>query len=102
MAGSITRGAAVGLDEIGVADQLRERGLRPQAWGNAAGDTYGWHQHGYRKVLYCVAGSIVLHTSDGDLALRAGDRLDLPAHTQHAATVGPDGCRCVEAPDQPS
>ena len=102
MAGTITRGVAAGVGEAAVAEHMRERGLRPQVWGNAPGDTYGWHQHGYRKVLYCVAGSIVFHTDDGELSLQAGDRLDLPAHTQHAATVGPDGCRCVEAPDQPS
>ncbi len=27
----------------------------------------------------------------------AGDRLDLPAGTRHAATVGPAGCECLEA-----
>jgi len=28
---------------------------------------------------------------------RLGDRLDLPARTLHAADVGPDGVRCLEA-----
>jgi hypothetical protein len=42
-------------------------------------------------------GSIVFHTDDGDAALAAGDRLDLPAGTRHAATVGQHGCECVEA-----
>jgi hypothetical protein len=27
----------------------------------------------------------------------AGDRLDLPPDTEHAATVGPDGVTCLEA-----
>jgi uncharacterized cupin superfamily protein len=44
-----------------------------------------------------LEGSIVFHTDDGDVVLDAGDRLDLPAGTAHAATVGPDGCACVEA-----
>lgn len=69
----------------------------PQTWGNDAGDTYGRHDHAYHKVLFCLAGSIVFHTDDGDLELRAGDRLDLEPGTAHAATVGPGGCRCVEA-----
>jgi cupin superfamily acireductone dioxygenase involved in methionine salvage len=48
-------------------------------------------------VLFCLEGSIVFHTDRGDVALEAGDRLDLPPGTPHAATVGPAGCACVEA-----
>jgi mannose-6-phosphate isomerase-like protein (cupin superfamily) len=69
----------------------------PRPWGNGPGDSYGWHEHAYHKVLFCLAGSVVFHTDDGDVALEAGDRLDLPPGTRHAATVGPDGCECVEA-----
>ncbi|MDQ4132119.1 MAG: cupin domain-containing protein [Actinomycetota bacterium] len=78
--------------------RFRREGLDPQSWGNAPGDTYGWHEHTYHKVLYCVSGSIVFHTPDGDLHLEAGDRLDLDPGTQHAATVGADGVQCMEAP----
>jgi quercetin dioxygenase-like cupin family protein len=77
--------------------RFREEGLSPTSWGNGPGDTYGWHSHGYHKVLYCVSGSIVFHTRDGDVELAAGDRLDLPPGTEHAATVGPAGCQCMEA-----
>ena len=69
----------------------------PRFWGNGPGDHYGRHDHGYHKVLFCLAGSIVFHTDDGDVALTAGDRLDLEPGTPHAATVGPDGCECIEA-----
>jgi AraC-like protein len=69
----------------------------PRPWGNGPGDTYGRHEHGYHKVLFCLAGSIVFHTDDGDIELRACDRLDLAPGTPHAATVGPDGVECVEA-----
>ena len=44
-----------------------------------------------------MSGSIVFHTRDGDVELTAGDRLDLDPRTEHAATVGPDGCVCIEA-----
>lgn len=71
--------------------------LAPHAWGNPPGDRYGWHSHDYRKVLYCVSGSIVFHTRGGDVALSPGDRLDLDPGTDHAATVGPDGVECLEA-----
>jgi hypothetical protein len=47
--------------------------------------------------LFCLEGSIVFHTDEGDVALVAGDRLDLPGGTPHAATVGSSGCSCVEA-----
>jgi cupin superfamily acireductone dioxygenase involved in methionine salvage len=47
--------------------------------------------------LYCAEGSIVFHLPDGDVTLGAGDRLDVPPGTEHAATVGPDGVTCVEA-----
>ena len=69
----------------------------PRSWGNGPGDTYGSHEHPRPKVLFCLAGSIAFHTDDGDVELTAGDRLDLPAGTRHAATVGPSGCECVEA-----
>ncbi len=85
------------VTEADVEARLRQEGLSPSAWGNGPGDRYGWHEHGFHKVLYCVEGSIVFHTRDGDLALEAGDRLDVEPGTEHAATVGADGCRCVEA-----
>lgn len=72
-------------------------GLRPYSWGNGPGDRYGWHTHGYTKVLYCVTGSIVFHTRDGDFALEPGDRLEVDPGTEHAATVGDDGVVCLEA-----
>lgn len=73
-----------------------DEGIEPSAWSNAPGDTYGWHSHPYHKVLVCVEGEITFHTSDGDHHLVAGDRLDLPPHTSHAATVGPSGVTCWE------
>jgi hypothetical protein len=47
--------------------------------------------------LFCLEGSIVFHTDVGDVELTAGDRLDLEPETPHAATVGAQGCSCIEA-----
>jgi len=70
----------------------------PRPWGNGPGDTYGWHEHGHHKVLFCLDGSITFHLRDEeDVTLGRGDRLDLGPGTAHAATVGPEGCSCVEA-----
>ena len=76
---------------------LLDEGLAPRAWANAPGATYGAHAHPDHKVLVCVKGGIVFHTSDGDVALEAGDRLELPALVEHGATVGVGGVECVEA-----
>jgi quercetin dioxygenase-like cupin family protein len=79
-------------------DRLRAEGLRPSSWGNGPGDRYGEHAHDYDKVLVASSGSIVFHLPEsGDVELVAGERLDLPAQTRHAATVGGDGVSCLEA-----
>jgi len=83
--------------ESEIIARMRGEGLTPQSWGNAPGDTYGWHEHSYEKVLYCVRGRIVFHTHSGDADLGPGDRLVLTPHTPHAATVSAEGVRCVEA-----
>jgi mannose-6-phosphate isomerase-like protein (cupin superfamily) len=89
---------AVGATEAdAIAAFESEACSAPRAWGNGPGDRYARHEHPFHKVLFCLEGSIVFHTEGGDVALAAGDRLDLPAGTPHAATVGPQGCRCVEA-----
>ncbi|OGO70037.1 MAG: hypothetical protein A3H36_03245 [Chloroflexi bacterium RIFCSPLOWO2_02_FULL_71_16] len=79
-----------------------ERRLRAEAsgvhgWSNGPGDRYGEHEHSYRKVLYCVRGSIGFLLSDGKrIELRPGDRLVIPPGTRHGALVGPEGCTCIE------
>lgn len=74
-----------------------EEGLDPHTWSNGPGFVYDEHSHPYRKVLICTAGSIVFHTPDGNISLRPGERMDLPAGTPHSATVGPRGVICMEA-----
>jgi len=79
-----------------------ERRLRSEArgvhgWSNGPGDRYNEHEHSYRKVLYCVGGSIAFLLADGTrIELQPGDRLVVPAHTRHGAVVGPEGCACIE------
>jgi len=82
-----------------LAARLREEHLAPYEWGNAPGVVYGGHKHDYDKVLVAASGSITFHLTelDRDVTLREGERLELPAGTIHAATVGHDGVRCLEA-----
>lgn len=79
--------------------RLRSEGMAPGRWSNGPGDVYAAHAHAYDKVLVCAAGSIVfgLPRRGEQVPLRVGDRLDLPAGTEHDAIVGPDGVTCLEA-----
>lgn len=77
--------------------RFAEEGLSPHSWSNDPNYEYDRHSHSYHKVLYCVSGSIVFHTKDGDFHIEPGDRLDVESGTEHAATVGPDGVECMEA-----
>lgn len=95
MAGRRTAGSATEDDALAAFEA--EGCSAPRFWGNGPGDEYGRHDHAYHKVLFCLSGSIFFHTDEGDVELTAGDRLDLPPGTAHAATVGPSGCECVEA-----
>ncbi|HSH23834.1 MAG TPA: cupin domain-containing protein [Acidimicrobiales bacterium] len=88
--------------ESEVERRLADEGLSARTWGNGPHDRYAAHRHGYHKVLYCLSGSIVFHVEGDDLELRPGDRLDVEAGTEHAATVGAEGVRCIEAARPPS
>ena len=100
MATTLTRNEGIPPSRDELNERFTRQGLDPRWWGNPPGDTYGWHAHEYHKVLFCLEGSITFHTRDGDVELRAGDRLDIEPSTEHAATVGPSGVTCVEAPER--
>lgn len=89
-------GVAPGRAEL--ERRLRDEGTSPPRWwSNGPGDSYGRHEHGYHKVLYCAEGTIVFHLESGAIELGAGDRLDIEPGTPHSATVGEAGVTCVEA-----
>lgn len=84
-------------DASAIEKQLRTEARDVYGWSNAPGDRYEKHAHAYHKLLYCTRGSIDFILGDGrTLTLTPGDRMLVPAGTQHAARVGPDGCACVE------
>jgi len=97
MAARIAKAAVQRPEREQIEARYAEEGLSPYSWQNGPGDRYGWHAHGYTKVLYCVTGSIVFHTREGDLMLEPGDRLEVDPGTEHAATVGEHGVLCLEA-----
>ena len=86
---------------MSIEESLRGEADDVYGWSNGPGDRYARHSHAYTKILYCVTGSIDFSLDDRVIHLRAGDRMELPAGTPHAATVGPDGCACVEGKARP-
>ena len=80
------------------AGRLAAEGLDASRWGNGPGDRYAAHEHAYDKVIVVQQGSNTFMLADGSaLGLAAGDRLELPSETVHAATVGAGGVTCLEA-----
>lgn len=79
--------------------RLRDLGLQPGAWANGPGDRYSVHRHDYDKVIVVERGSIRfgLPATGEAVELAIGDRLDLPAGTDHDAVVGSGGVACLEA-----
>ena len=80
--------------------QLVKGGLFPYDWSNAPGDTYAPHVHEYDKVIVVVRGSITwtlgVPETNETFETHAGDRIELPRGTWHAAQVGPRGVMCLE------
>jgi quercetin dioxygenase-like cupin family protein len=76
---------------------LLASGLRPERWSVGPGTPFATHVHPQHKVLFCVAGAITFTVGDEHWQMAPGDRLDLPAGTEHAALAGPAGVTCVEA-----
>ncbi len=74
-----------------------EAALSATRWSNAPHVVYAEHTHDRDKLLFCIEGSIVFDTPDGEISMTPGDRLDLPGGTRHSAVVGPDGVTCWEA-----
>ncbi len=85
--------------ERALRDILRRENLQGYTWSNGPLDEYSAHSHTFDKVLYVFAGSItwVLPETNQEITTHAGDRLDLPSGTIHAARVGAAGVTCFEA-----
>jgi quercetin dioxygenase-like cupin family protein len=95
---TLTRGSG-SASEGAILDVFAREGLSPHRWSSASGAVYGAHSHPYRKVLFCLRGSITFRLVDdgSEIELFAGDRLDIEPGTAHSAIVGADGVTCIEA-----
>jgi hypothetical protein len=82
-----------------ITRKMNEEGLKPYTWQNGPNFRMAARSNGYTKVMYCVEGSVELLLPDinQSVALRPGDRIELPAGIRHATIIGPNGARCVES-----
>ncbi|MDH5681223.1 MAG: cupin domain-containing protein [Spirochaetota bacterium] len=72
-------------------DSLKKEGLSSYLWEDSPGTYYPTHSHPYAEVRWVVEGSITLGVSGEEVTLYPGDRLDLPADTNHYARMADDG-----------
>ena len=86
------------IDETEIRRRLEAEADGCHSWSNGPGDVYAPHRHEYRKILYCLRGSIRFDLAAGgeSIVLSAGERLELAPGTVHGAVVGPGGVTCVE------
>jgi quercetin dioxygenase-like cupin family protein len=86
------------IDETEIRRRLEGEAHSCYSWSNGPGSVYAAHSHRYRKILYCLSGSIRfdLLPDGGSVELGPGDRLNLPPDTSHSAVVGPRGVSCIE------
>lgn len=82
-----------------LVEQFEREGIQATSWSNGPNEGYAAHAHDYDKVIVVVRGSIAfgLPGDGARMLLDAGDRLELPAGTEHDALVGADGVTCLEA-----
>lgn len=92
------------LAPASAAEELSGRGSAVRRWSASPGERFAPHEHGERKLLVVLRGAISFAIGAEELDMVAGDLLDLPAHTMHRATVGPEGVECAETfvSDEPS
>lgn len=89
------QGAPPGTNDV--QQKIRAENLRGYTWSNGPFDEYSAHTHSFDKVLYVLSGSITWILPNQEITTHAGDRIDLPRGTVHAARVGANGVTCFEA-----
>ena len=87
------------VDRASLEARLKAQGIEASPWSNLPGERLERQGHDYDKVVVAVEGSITFGLIGYGVGfmLTPGERLDLPAHIEHDAIVGPKGVTCLEA-----
>jgi len=76
-----------------VLDRLRRDGWEPIPISEPAGYLYPPHSHAATKLLAILSGSMEVRLAGETYQCLPGDQVVIPGGVEHAALVGPDGCR---------
>src|SRR5947209_1466652 len=87
---------ALVVDPLSIVEELSSVDHEAEVWSFQPRHQLDWHAHAAAKTVFCVRGHVVFHTAAGDIDMRPGDRLDIPAGAMHAATVSDNGVTCIE------
>ena len=77
---------------------LKSEGLESELYTDRAGVKYGRHKHDFDDFVVIVEGTMKIATDEHEWTLRPGDRLDIPANTNHRAEmIGKDDVKYLSA-----
>jgi hypothetical protein len=85
-------GAYAGLGEAAVRQAVELDGWSPLLVTDRPGALYPPHAHPEAKLLAFLRGAMEVRVGTETFRCVAGDRLEIPGETDHAAVAGPDGC----------
>jgi quercetin dioxygenase-like cupin family protein len=69
----------------GLREKLEAEGFDVFSWSDSPGAVYSDHSHPHDEYIVVASGRIVFVVDNQRFPLEAGDALDLPANTVHAA-----------------
>ncbi len=72
---------------------LEAEGFDVVCWSDPPGRVYAPHVHERDESLWMIAGGMTFEIDGRSYRLEAGDRLQLPRSTMHAALAHEDGAR---------
>jgi quercetin dioxygenase-like cupin family protein len=79
-----------------IKQQLKDQGfVHIYEWTDKPDTEYPEHLHQGKVTFYITEGSITMNIDGVHIALRKGDKYDVPVGTLHTAKVGTDGCTFV-------
>ncbi len=83
-------------DRERVFEELRKEGYENlYIWSDPPGTYYNWHIHPFDEVRWILEGEITIGTREKVFHLKPGDKLRVPARTEHWAEVSDKGVTYV-------
>jgi anti-sigma factor ChrR (cupin superfamily) len=76
-----------------IRDVIEEEGWDPILISDPQGAIYPPHRHAAAKLLVFLSGEMRVEAGNAIYKCQPGDQLVIPGDVEHAAWVGPDGCR---------